>query len=185
MDLMNPPTKYFPLWNSEYIEKKIMKRFFITEEEKKNILGLYELDDKKKEFLDPESINNFFSVELWIPESIANIDNQDTLKLLETKLGEIAGEYEVKISRKTSADTDNYLFVMFDVAAKNKDTMKHSDWLYTFSNEARQEIIDLYRNKQTDVKVNEPNFLWSKQIPNDPSSTPDKCVGVRFFIIIW
>jgi len=34
-----------------------MKRFFITEEEKKNILGLYELDDKKKEFLDPESIN--------------------------------------------------------------------------------------------------------------------------------
>ncbi len=162
-----------------------MKRFIINDEEKKFIRNLYELDDEKKELLDPESINEYFSIELWIPEFITNIDGQDTLELLENKFSEISGDYEVKISMKKSADTDNYLFVMFDIAAKNKDTMKQSDWLYVFSDEARQGIIDVFKNKQTDVKVNEPNFLWSKQITSEPSSTDDKCVGVRFFIILW
>lgn len=162
-----------------------MKRFIINDEEKKFIRNLYELDDEKKEFLDPESINNLFSIELSIPESIINMDNQDTLKSLETKLREISGEYEVKISRKASSDTENYLFVMFDVSPKNKDTMRNSEWLYTFGNNVRKEITNFFKNKQTDVKVNEPNFLWSKEIPNDPSSTANKCTGIRFFVILW
>ena len=163
-----------------------MKRIIITESEKNYIRSLYEQqtgDTIERRTLDPESINGEFGIDLWIPESIVKVNYEDIPGILESEIGDLADNYPVEITKKIkSPTTEGYWYVNFDVQSKHKDTMKQSKWLYDFSNKVRQSIIDTYKMRNIQVNVGEPYYVWGKEFDSEPTSSPDKCVGVKFKI---
>jgi hypothetical protein len=117
-----------------------MGRFVITEKERKYITGLYEqvsADAVQRRSLNPESINGEFSIDLWLPENLVRVNYEDIPGILESEIGDLAGNYPVEITKKIkSPTTQGYWYVNFDVQAKHKDTMKQSKWLYDFCNKS-------------------------------------------------
>jgi len=161
-------------------------KFIITEEEKKRILGLYEqISDStiERRELDPEAINGEFTIDLWIPENLVKVNYEDIPGILEYEIGDLAPNIPVEITKKIkSPSTQGYWYVNFDVQAKNKDTMKQSKWLYDFSKKVREKIIETYKMRKINIKIGEPYYVWGKEFESEPTSTPDKCIGVKFKI---
>ena len=163
-----------------------MGKFIITEEEKKHILGLYEQvsgTTTERRQLDPESINGEFTIDLWIPDNLVRVNGEDIAGILENTIGDLTGNYYVEITKKIkSPNMSGYTYVNFDVQAKNKDTMKNSKWLYDFGKNVHQEIINTYKIRNIIIKMNEPYYVWGKEFESEPTSTPDKCIGIKFKI---
>jgi hypothetical protein len=163
-----------------------MGRFLITEEERKYITGLYEqvsADAGQRRSLNPESINGEFSIDLWLPENLVRVNYEDIPGILESEIGDLAGNYPVEITKKIkSPTTQGYWYVNFDVQAKNKDTMKKSKWLYDFCNKVRQTIIDTYKIRDIQIKIGEPYYVWGENFESEQTNSPDKCIGVKFKI---
>ena len=158
----------------------------ITEQEKKHILGLYEQVSGgtiERRTVDPESINGEFTIDLWVPDSLVRVNGEDISGILENTIGDLAGNYSVEITRKIkSPNMSGYTYVNFDVQAKNKDTMKQSKWLYDFGNKVYQEIINTYKMRNIIIKMNQPYYVWGEVFESEPTSTPDKCIGLKFKI---
>jgi hypothetical protein len=163
-----------------------MGKFIITEEERNYITGLYEQvsgDTTQRMSLNPESINGEFGIDLWIPENLVRVNSEDIAGILESEIGDLAGNYPVEITKKIkSPTTQGYWYVNFDVQAKHKDTMKQSKWLYDFCNKVCQTIIDTYKMRNIQIKVGEPYYVWGKKFESEPTNSPDKCIGVKFKI---
>ena len=135
--------------------------------------------------LDPESINGEFGIDLWIPVNLVRINDEDISGILEYEIGDLAPNVSVEIAKKMkSPTTQGYWYVNFEVQAKNKDTMKQSPWLYDFSKKVRQLIIDTYKMRNVQIKIGEPYYVWGKEFESEPTSTPNKCIGVKFKIEI-
>jgi len=163
-----------------------MKRFTITEEEKKHIMGLYEQvsgSTIERSQLNPESINGEFTIDLWIPDNLVRVEGEDIPGIFEYNIGDLAGNYSVEITKKIkSPGMSGYTYINFDVQAKNKDTMKQSKWLYDFGKKVYQEIINTYKMRNITIKINEPYYVWGKEFESEPTSTSDKCIGIKFKI---
>jgi len=135
--------------------------------------------------LDPESINGEFGIDLWIPDNLVRINNEDISGILESEIGDLAPNVSVEIAKKMkSPTTQGYWYVNFDVQAKNKDTMKQSPWLYNFSKNVREKIIETYKMRNINIVIGEPYYVWGKEFESEPTSTPNKCIGVKFKIEI-
>lgn len=160
-------------------------RLIITEEEKQQIKLLYEQVLSGTTGLNLESINGEFTIDLWIPESIVRVNYEDIPGILESEIGDLAGNYPVEITKKIkSPTTQGYWYVNFDVQAKHKDTMKQSKWLYDFTNKVRQSIIDTYKMRNIQIKIGQPHYVWGEYFESEPTNSPDKCIGVKFRIDI-
>ena len=139
----------------------------------------------ERDKLDPESINGEFGIDLWIPENLVRVNNEDISGILESEIGDLAPNVSVEITKKMkSPTTQGYWYVNFDVQAKHKDTMKQSPWLYDFSKKVRQLIIDTYKMRNVQIKIGEPYYVWGKEFESEPTNSPDKCIGVKFKIEI-
>lgn len=151
----------------------------------KQILGLLTEEENNYTPPNPESINGEFTIDLWIPESIVRLEGEDIPSILESEIGDLAGNYPVEITKKIkSPTTRGYWYVNFDVQAKNKDTMKKSQWLYDFSNKVRQSILNTYKMRNIQINIGEPYYVWGKYLESEPTNSPDKCIGVKFKITI-
>jgi len=160
-----------------------MGRFIITEEERNHIKGLYEQDQQPREPLDPEAINGDFKLTLFVDPSLVNLPNEEVTQPMTDEFRELAPSSGIHVRTiMKSRINPKYINITFELDVKNKDTMKQSPWLSNFGKNVKNKISEIYKVNGVNVNVSEPKFTWGEYFKSEPTSTPDKCIGLTFFV---
>jgi hypothetical protein len=158
-----------------------MSKFIITEEEKNHIKRLYEQDSQPREALNPESINGDFSLDLYVDPSLVNVQGEEITQVMTDEFRELSPNSGIRVKTiMKSRIVPGFTHIQFEVQVKNKDTMKQSPWLSNFGKNVKNKISEIYKSMGINVNVTEPNYIWGKYVKSEPTSSPDKCVGLTY-----
>lgn len=160
-----------------------MKKFIITEEDKKHIRGLYEQVQQKSGCTgNPNSIN-ILSINVYIPKTL--IDMND--RFLETWLTDYLIDYSnsspfkvgIELTKNVNVNT-NQMLLQYQVESTYQNSLKQTGWVnkyfegFTKILKSIPQMLSLVPNN---FKVSEPHISWGDYFESEPTSCPDLCSG--------